>query len=281
MELSIFVPDLLGYGGTSKPLDPIQYNSKGMANDLVECFRHNVISQIVIIGHDFGSFMAQRVWLWHPALVAGVVLLNAAYSPPGKFDLDRANAKMEQVYGLPLMEYWNFFTAPDAAKLMGQNIESTFAALHGKPDDWYGTLLCRKDALREFVANDRRIAIKPYAEDQQLRENWIRRFGGDGFVAPVRWYSSHILGHQWTVEKELPRERWIVSVPLLFIGATNDAICPPSMMEQVRKAGLSPKLTTRTIPCGHWMPLEAPKQSAEYIGEWLRKNFSEEPQSRI
>jgi pimeloyl-ACP methyl ester carboxylesterase len=65
MELSIFVPDLLGYGGTSKPLDPVQYNSKGMANDLVECVRHNAISQIVIIGHDFGSFMAQRVWLWH------------------------------------------------------------------------------------------------------------------------------------------------------------------------------------------------------------------------
>jgi soluble epoxide hydrolase/lipid-phosphate phosphatase len=266
---SILVPDLLGYSGTSKPTDSQSYNSKGMADDLAEILDQNGILKVVSIGHDWGCFIASRMWIWHPDRVVGVVLLNVAYRVPGPFDLDTASALIEKLTGVSLLAYWYFLTEPDAPALMKQNIESCWDALHGKPEDWYGTLLCHRGALRDFLANDKRIDVKPYAEDARLRENWIGRFIRDGFDAPVQWYHAQVNGHHWNAEKDLPRERWVVSVPLLYLGATNDDICPPSAIEGPQKAGFLPHLTTKLVKCGHWQPLEAPEASAKLIAEWL------------
>ena len=81
-DYSILVPDLLGYSGTSKPTDTNLYNSKGMAGDIVEILDHNSIQKIISIGHDWGCFMASRMYIWHPDRVMGVVLQNVPYRPP-------------------------------------------------------------------------------------------------------------------------------------------------------------------------------------------------------
>ncbi len=49
----IIVPDLLGYGGTSKPLDVSAYSGKGMAEDFHEVLKHEDVTQIVGIAHDW------------------------------------------------------------------------------------------------------------------------------------------------------------------------------------------------------------------------------------
>ncbi|KAH7117162.1 Alpha/Beta hydrolase protein [Dendryphion nanum] len=114
----IILPDLLGFGGTSKPTDPSVFKSNAMAADLAELLASEGASKIIVIGHDAGSFMAQRMWLWQPQLIVGVALLNVAYMPLfiEPFDLAAANAHFESATGYPRYTYWELFTADDGAK---------------------------------------------------------------------------------------------------------------------------------------------------------------------
>lgn len=276
----IIVPDLLGYGGTSKPLDPALYNSKGMADDLAEILHHEKIAKIVSVGHDWGALIATRMWLWHPELVVGVALLNSSYNPPIQFDLDKSTAATEKRSGLPLLAYWYFLSANDAPRLMLENIEAVWSSLHSGPEDWEG-ILCHHGVMRQFIEDNRRVPVKPYAQDSALRDDWIARFRKNGFEAPVQWYHAQLNNYHWEVEKELPKERWIISAPFLFIGATSDSIAPPKAIQYSQKAGLLPNLTTELVNCGHWQPLEVPEESASLIAKWLRAQDFHMSSSRL
>jgi soluble epoxide hydrolase/lipid-phosphate phosphatase len=49
----IIAPDLLGYGKTSKPLDPTVYTGKGMSQDIKEILDHEKITSPIGVGHDW------------------------------------------------------------------------------------------------------------------------------------------------------------------------------------------------------------------------------------
>jgi soluble epoxide hydrolase/lipid-phosphate phosphatase len=271
LPYSILAPDLLGYNGTSKPTDPSLYNSKDMSNDLIEILDHEKIQKIISVGHDWGSFMAQRMYLWHPDRVVGVILLNVAYMAPSPFDLAQANDTTELYTGKPRLAYWELFTAEDGAEILNTHLESFFASFHGAPDDWLDRICCTRGAIRDFVINDKDETLKEYAQDPAFRDTWIARFKRDGFEAPLQWYFAMKDGHHWTVEKELSPEQLVIKVPLLFIGATGDAVCRTDMIYLPQQAGLLPDLVVKEVTCGHWQTLEVPEKSSEYMVQWLKE----------
>ena len=55
------IPDLLGFGGTSKPTDPQMYAYDLMAQDLVDILDHEGFDKVVSIGHVHGSGLAARL----------------------------------------------------------------------------------------------------------------------------------------------------------------------------------------------------------------------------
>lgn len=96
MELGyrVVVVDKLGYGGSDKPEDAKYYTSRRICDDiaalmdllqlpkavsplcskiLLDCNSPWRRSQ-VIIGHDWGCFMASRFALWHPDRLLALVL---------------------------------------------------------------------------------------------------------------------------------------------------------------------------------------------------------------
>ncbi|KAL2803263.1 Alpha/Beta hydrolase protein [Aspergillus granulosus] len=268
---SILVPDLLGYNGTSKPTDTAAYNSKGMASDLTEILEHEGIEKIISIGHDWGSYMAQRMWLWFPERVAGLVMLNIPHTAPAPFDLDAANSNLEKTTGLPRLAYWEFFTAPNCSDVLSKNIDSWFEALHGNPENWLETLFCHRGALGGFIQQGNHVPLHSYAEP--LREKWTTTFREFGFAGPLQWYLAQVRGYQWDVEKQLPRERHVVTVPTLFIGAKKDTVCTTAAIEIPREEGLLPELTVQEVDSGHWPMLEAPGVTGEIIAAWLEEKF--------
>ena len=48
-----------------------------------------------------------------------------------KFDLDEQNKLTARRFGYPQWEYWNFFTAPDAPKLMEADPSRMYEVNHG------------------------------------------------------------------------------------------------------------------------------------------------------
>lgn len=108
-------PDLLGYGGTSKPTDPAAYKFGGMTADLLEIIDAEKVDKVVSLGHDWGSRAAQLFYNLHPERVNGLVMVNVAWSGANRvpFDLDQVLAQSQQVFGYGTVWYWKLFTADD------------------------------------------------------------------------------------------------------------------------------------------------------------------------
>ena len=49
----IIVPDMLGYAGTDRPVDPAMYVGTGIARDLVDLLDAEGVEKAVFVGHDW------------------------------------------------------------------------------------------------------------------------------------------------------------------------------------------------------------------------------------
>jgi haloacetate dehalogenase len=78
-EYTVVVPDLRGYGDSSKPPDGenhSNYAKRAMALDHVEVMKHFGFDRFPVAGHDRGGRVAQRMALDHPDKVAKLAVLD-------------------------------------------------------------------------------------------------------------------------------------------------------------------------------------------------------------
>jgi len=271
----VIVPDALGYGGTSKPTETSQYSYTGMSNDMLEILQAEEVDKVVIIGHDWGSGLAQRFYLHHPEFVTGIVLLNVAYLPPGenKFDLATVNNFTEQIFGYPQFAYWELFSADDGHQIINANLEKFWEVLHGDVDEWMKKMFCVRGAMKKFLLSDEHVPLKPYAKDPKWKNDFMERFKKDGFEAPLQWYKATVNNVQWESDRTIRKELLTVQIPMLYIGCTGDAVCRTDMIEIPRKAGLLPDLEVQTIECAHWCAMEKPDEVSRHIRDFVTKRF--------
>ena len=76
---TVVVPDLRGYGDSSKPADGeghANYSKRAMALDQVEVMKHFGFERFPVIGHDRGGRVAHRMALDHPDKVTKLAVLD-------------------------------------------------------------------------------------------------------------------------------------------------------------------------------------------------------------
>ena len=76
---TVIVPDLRGYGDSSKPADGehhVNYSKRAMALDQVELMRHYGFDRFPVIGHDRGGRVGHRLALDHPKAVTKLAVLD-------------------------------------------------------------------------------------------------------------------------------------------------------------------------------------------------------------
>lgn len=274
----VIAPDLLGHGRTDKPADPACYTSDLMTADLAELLANEGISQVVVVGHDWGAFLAQRMWLWRgPALVAGLILVSVAYMPPDRespFSLEYLNYALEEATGHARYAYWEYFIQPDAAELTQERAESFWTALHGNRKNMLRDIFCTRGAVREYLESDSRTELREYAkEGNGWKEEFLARTKESGFTGAFNWYKVYVLNMNWEKERHIRGERLTIRVPTLFIACSRDDICLPSFIEPPRQAGLLPELEIRQIDSTHWCMMENPVEVAQAMHGWLKERW--------
>ncbi|KIO12328.1 hypothetical protein M404DRAFT_124329 [Pisolithus tinctorius Marx 270] len=80
----VVVPDMLGYGKTDMPTETSAYSTKNLSNDLAALLDHIGVQKAVVVGHDWGAFIASRFALWHPDRLLALAILSVPYAPPMK-----------------------------------------------------------------------------------------------------------------------------------------------------------------------------------------------------
>lgn len=265
--------DCLGYGGTSKPTDVESYAWQFMTADAVEILDAENLSSVVSIGHDWGSAMAQRLYNFHPSRVCGLIMLNVAYIPPsGHFDLDAVNKATKEAFGSGIYEYWNFFTADDAAGIMNKNPESVYSAAFGDPHSWL-EIWCGPDGMRKFISQGYVQPTLPYATPEH-KADFMDRFSKDGgFDAPSCWYKAFTSQVQSEADKLVPESAKTVNVPVLYWGGEQDFVCRPALLQASIDAGLLPNVKSVTREGGHWALLEKPAEFGQDVLGWLQQTF--------
>jgi soluble epoxide hydrolase/lipid-phosphate phosphatase len=273
----IIIPDLLGYGGTDKPTDPAEYSWNAMTKDLIEVIDTEKADKVVSIGHDWGAACASRLYNYHPDRVSGLVLLNVAYSAPSRkpFDLDATNAMTKKMFGYPIFSYWYLFTAEDGPAVLKGNLDRLYHAMHGTPETMKH-FFTGPNAMREFLTHGgQEIELRSYARDPKFKQDFIDRMTHDGFEGALCWYKATTQQKQYESDKDLPEGAEKVNVPLLYIGAKDDAVCRPEAMYPSIQAGLLPNVEQSPIlDAAHWTPYEKPEEVANNIEGWLKKHFA-------
>jgi soluble epoxide hydrolase / lipid-phosphate phosphatase len=272
----VVIPDLLGYGGTSKPTDPAEYVLSGTAQDVADILDAEDVAHVISVGHDWGSSAAQRFYVFQPERCIGLITLNIAWNgkPQGPMHLDTIRPLFEKRLGYFVFWYWYLFADPiEGPKILEDHIESLYEACHAKDSmSWKTKTLAVENGLRDWCLEDKRCEVKAYA-DQEHRERFISCFKRDGLTGPLCWYRSAVEGHHFKAEKDLPQERYVVEKPYLFIAGLQDPVCLPSAIEIPKKQGVLKDLKVVSIDAGHWCMLEKPEEVGQAVVEWLELKY--------
>lgn len=272
----IIVPDMLGYDGTDKPTDTSKYQWDVMTKDLVEILDAENVSKAISIGHDWGSACASRLYNFYPDRIVGLINLNVAYSAPGRepFDFDAYNAITEKIFGAQLFSYWSVFAAPDGPEILKNNLDRLYNAMHGTGATM-AKFFTTPNAMREYLTQGgEQVELRPYAKDPEFKQAFIDRMNRDGFEGAQCWYRAMKENYQYEADKSLPESADKVNVPVLYIGATDDAVCRPEALYPAIQKGLLPHLEqAKMIDAAHWVPYEKPDEVVERIEPWLKKHF--------
>lgn len=136
------VPDMLGYGGTSMPLDAEAYNSEGLSQDITDILDAEDVSKAIVVGHDWGSYLAGRFANWQPNRINGLVITSVAYRPTAKFDLEASLAATKKTFGYETLGYWEWITSDKAPKVLDDHLESLFSLLYAEDDSLWKVRTC-------------------------------------------------------------------------------------------------------------------------------------------
>lgn len=272
----IIVPDCLGYAGSDKPQDTRLYAYKDQVDDIEDILKNEGDTSAIIIGHDWGSALAQRAYLHKRELFRGVVLLNTGYMVPSNqpFDLAIVNEITQKTLGYPQFSYWEFFTAPDAAAIVEGGLERMWQVLHGDVKDWMKMMFCVPNSMRNFMLGTQEVPLKPYAKQPKWRDRWMQQFKADGFSSSLQMYKATVSNVQTKSDSVICEGNLAIEVPLLYFICTQDAVCVPEMMAPAKTLGLVPNLTEVVLECGHWSPMEKPDEIATHLRIFVSREFS-------
>lgn len=246
-----------------------------MVADQVEILNEEAIQKCVSVGHDWGSALAQRIYLFRPDRVEAMCLMNVAYRPPSEKPVHFGEmiAVYESTLGYFPAWYWYLFTSPEGAEILDNHLESLFDACSASGQG-LKDLFCTKDGLQNFLLADGTAETAEYATEER-RKAFVDRFRLDGLEGPLCWYKAQASNVNFEVEKQIPRDRYVVHVPLLFVGGSDDPVCLTAAIHDVQKQGLVPDLTVRELDAAHWIMLERPAELGSTVLEWLDLVYGE------
>jgi len=265
----IIVPDLLGYGGTAKPLDVQAYKGKNMARDVKEILEHEKIDKVIGVGHDWGSFLLSRLVNYYPSLFSKLAFVDIGYNAPG-FGLTEQivkhiNSMVQGAMGYSVFGYFLFFAEPDAAQLLDAHSDSARSLFYSTDADLGKKYMGAEGGIRTWLEEGKLAESKPWFTSED-KEHYDQAFSS-GYAAPINWYKAALTNINESDEKEIPQENIALKQPTLLISSTSFITVSGDFASQMKPN--VPDLTVESLDCGHWIQLE----KADEVNGILEKFF--------
>ncbi|KAJ6539724.1 Alpha/Beta hydrolase protein [Mycena capillaripes] len=265
----VIVPDMLGYGGSDAPIDPAQYTTKRLAGDLTALLTALGVDRAVVVGHDWGSFTAGRVALWHPDRVLALVVMSVPFTPPAIAPTSLTNVATRA----PNLGYQLFLASPEAAPALETNIPYFIALTFNPPSAPVN--FTPTGALRTLLTSPpspASIDALPCLLKGDVRRAYLRAFRARGMTGPTNYYRTTRLRYLEEAavassSSNAPGLSLSPTLDVLSIYGTLDATIAPAALKIQRR--FVSRLTEVPIEgTGHWVMIQdASEEPPSFVGE--------------
>ncbi|KAG7447118.1 alpha/beta-hydrolase [Guyanagaster necrorhizus] len=265
----LIVPDMLGYGGTSKPVDPMQYRHRLLAQDILEILDAEKIMRVIAIGHDWGCVVTSRLADYYPDRCLAYGFLAAGYYPANHpLSYEAAMQLMKSMIGTELIGYWDFFAEDGADVKIDKNLESMYSLLYCADHDLWKDYMQPIGGLRSWVESNRTTAVGLYLteEDQRIQKGELRK---GGIAGPLCYYKVVRTSIMADDSKANPPKIMKVTKPVFFGGASKDYVCFSSMNLAGTKNNCE-DTTAHVYDAGHWVQIEAKDEVNRDMLAWIQ-----------
>ncbi|KAA1475625.1 alpha/beta-hydrolase [Dentipellis sp. KUC8613] len=270
----VLAPDLLGAGGTSRPVDVGKWRLNEMAADVVALLDAEGLGSVVGVGHDWGSVILSRLAVLHPARIRAYAWLGLPFMEPitQHFDLHAVMRLMKDYLGYEGYAYWEFFARADAAEVIERNTASFIQLLYPQdPDSWL-THLALPGKTAAWMDGDTQPGYADWltADDIEAITKNIRENGG--IRASLNWYRAQLADLDVADSKQIPKSAYTLTAPSFYAVPLRDCICTPkrgraTLAQYAGHEGA--EITELELEAGHWPHLEKTEEVNEGLGAWL------------
>ncbi|MDQ6522889.1 alpha/beta hydrolase [Nocardioides sp. LHD-245] len=242
----VIVPDMRGYGDSSRPDDRSAYTAREVGRDLIGLLDHEGADRAHVVGHDWG---AQCVWplgVDHPERLLSLAGLSVPYvrpapAPPIEILRRRLGEDFYQV---------RFQAEGIAEQVLERDTAMTLsAAFH---DDFQAI-------VGPGGRND-----PPAWMSEDLFAHLVTVFQRTGFDGGLKYYRN--IDDNWRAATE--RDRQVIEVPSLFVTGSTDPVARFMRVD----ASLFTDLRVVVVDgAGHWVHQQAPDPVGAVLVEHLRR----------
>ena len=231
---TVVCPDLRGYGASHKPPagpDSEAYSKRAMAAELVAVMASLGHERFAVAGHDRGGRVAYRMALDHPDRVTRLATLDVMTT------LDQ----WESIRGVGSVSgfHWQFLAqkAPFPERFIGTDPEYWLRTLCG---GWAAGAAAMEDAMEHYLA--------AFADPETIRATCDDYRAGAGIDVAID-----------QADREAGRT---ISCPMLALWGDPTGR-RPSLLDRWRP--WAPQVEGWGLPCGHFLPEEAPAETADAL----------------
>jgi pimeloyl-ACP methyl ester carboxylesterase len=234
-DFRLVAPDLRGFGLSDKPRSPEAYTLDHYSEDIAALMDGLGLRTAFLAGFDVGAIVAAYFASRKRDQVKGLVLMNPSYPGLGKKRLELPYAS-ENWYQL-------FHLTELAEDLVGYNRETVKIYL----SYFYNRWSFRKTAFSE-----------------QDIEEYVDTYFRQGLWGGFNWYRARFKTRYsyWLKDR--------LDVKTLIIWSDKDPVFPLEWSEGVKEFFPNAMLTY-IKNCGHFIPREAPEETADLIRRFLLK----------
>jgi pimeloyl-ACP methyl ester carboxylesterase len=236
-EADVVVPDLRGFGGSDKHAVDVRhfYSASAQAASVVGLIKELNLTDVVLVGYDVGSRVAQSVARMYPDLPKALVL-----SPPLPGVGNRVLSPQ------PQREYWYqaFHQLPLSDRLIDGNLDMVREYLRHFWSHWSGPNFTLPEDELEKLASD-------YALP-------------GAFTASIAWYRAGAGTVAQSLTEPPPDRATKIQAPTDVLLTQHDPLFPREWADRLDGYFLDAR-PHRVDGVGHFTPLECPQELADLI----------------